>query len=282
MPITGRWIRETILGVCVALVCVFTGYFLAHNWQTSDELALGLLLGGVLFIYAGARFARVELPWARLGWIAVVLGLAALFFADPRSAGAGILVLAAGLAGPTVSPGVRLVQGLVLASAAGWAGLLAGETVPLTHEIITVFAIAGYVGLANSLRGGRSVGRGYLTAVIVVIAAGLVAMVVFGVLRPMAFIVGIFGVWLLVYIVLFGVKALQQPKVVRVALFADHALGGIGLLAAALLAFPLWREQTAELAWPVIAGLFSMLVLRAWPYVCRWTASVGHGPTEKE
>ncbi len=282
MPITGRWIRDTILGGCVALACAFAGYFLTHRWQTMSELMLGLLLGGVLFVYAGARFARVELPRARLGWIAVALGLAALFFVDPRSAGAGILVLASGLAGPAASPIVRLVLAFVLASAAGWAGLCAGEMVPLSHEIISVFALAGYVGAASSLRGGPPVGRGLLTAIITVIAAGLVAMVVLGLYRPMAFVVGLFGIWLLVYITLFGVKALKKPNAVRIILFSDHALGGIGLLAAALLAFPLWKEQTAELAWPVIAGLFSMLVLRLWPYICRKTASVGRAPMEKQ
>ncbi|MFO7899747.1 MAG: hypothetical protein R6V58_11895 [Planctomycetota bacterium] len=263
-------VRALVIELVAAAVAAWAGYFLAHSWQTLDEFELGLVLGGVLFGFGGARLARLRVRRARFGWAAAAVGLAALLAVDTRSFGAGLLVVAAGFVRPPAGPVPRLALGLLLGAGAGCAGLVSGR-IPGPGAAVSVAALTAYVGLACAVRSSRPVGRGGLAVVLAGLVAGLIATAVLGAFRPMGLFVVVFAVWLLIYVAYFGVHALRRTTAERLELLGEHLLAGAGLFAAALLGLAIPEDGTAELAWPVLAGVFSMVVLRSWPTVRRGT-----------
>ena len=49
-------LRQLAANLAAALVCLWTGYFLCHTWQTLDTVELALLFVAVACCYGGASW----------------------------------------------------------------------------------------------------------------------------------------------------------------------------------------------------------------------------------
>lgn len=264
-------IRQFIGDIAAAAVCCWTGYFLCHTWQTLDEADLVLLGVAVIGSYGGALGVAAGGRNRVAGVAAAVLAAAAAWYAGPLAWYGVALLFGLGLAraGLERTLGSRLLFGLLLAAAALFVGLsgrpVAGVNVAFGS------ALAGYVAIAGALRGPRPVERGALAImlaamlVVVLVAAGA------GLAMPFGLLASAFAVWLAVYLVAYGRHALKECNVLRLGLLGENALAGAGLFAGALLALhiPRGERSVGEMAWPVLAGAFSFVLLRAWPYLRR-------------
>ena len=104
-----------------------------------------------------------------------------------------------------------------------------------------------------------------------------------------------FVVWLAVRLWWSGRIVLRETSAAHVRLFAENALLGSGLLAAALLAAHIEPSEPTvgevvsgisrslgEAAWPVLCGLFSVVLARMWPYVVNSERGTGTRDSEHE
>lgn len=265
-------IRQFIGDLAAAAVCLWAGYFFCHTWQTLDEVELALLGVAVLGSYAGAAAIGAG-GWNRAGAVAALaVAVAAAAYVNPLvlcsvAALFGLGLLRRRSDGTQAS---RFVLGLLLAGAALVAGVCASRQIPAA-ALWCGLALAGYVGLAESLRGTRPVAKGTFAMTLGALMAAVLGTAAFGFARPFGLLAAAFSVWLGVYLGWYGRLVLKQCTVARLRLFGDYALAGTGLFAGALLALqiPQGRRSVGELAWPVMAGAFAVVVIRVWPYMVK-------------
>ena len=264
--------RQLIGDLAAAAVCLWAGYFFCHKWQTLDEAELALLGAAVIGSYAGAA----GITGGGRKWVAGVAALAVALAAAGRvnplllcsvAALFGLGLLRRRCDGTQAS---RFVLGLLLAGAALVAGVCTSSQIP-AEALWYGSALAGYVGLAESLRGTRPVAKGTFAMTLGALMAAVLGTAAFGLARPFGLLAAAFSVWLGVYLGWYGRLVLKQCNVARLRLFGDYALAGTGLFAGALLALqiPEGQRSVGELAWPVMSGAFAVVVIRVWPYLLK-------------
>jgi hypothetical protein len=276
-------IEHLLAKLSVLAVCTWTGYFLAHDWQTLDVLRLCLLLGGVVGCAVGSELMGRQRLTGGAGLIApalLLLGPAAMALADLRALVAAAVLISVAVLGRTTAGRTvagRVVLDLLGAAAAMSAGLV--DFLPLTLSTgYAVFTLAAYVAATGLACGGpAAVPRGRLgLAVGIPVAIALMVGAV-GMTRPFGLLSAAFGLWLALRLVLYGRRVLSGSSSARPADFAVLARFGTGLLAGALLTLSIDASapppggpegrMSAELAWPVAAGAFSFLAMRIWAQV---------------
>ena len=232
-------VRRVIGDVAVLVICVWTGYFLCNTWHTLNRLELVLLELGVAACY-------VALVWAL------------------ARAGRGL---------PGATLGARLLCGLLLGGVATFAGVLTRwpESAPVGPYAL---ALAGYVGLAASLRGPYPVAKGTFAVVCAGLIGGGLVLAGLGLTRPHGPATALLGVWLAARLAWLGHAVGPECRAERVEAFAESALAGTGIFAGALLVIriPEGRRELAELAWPMLAVVFSVVLIRVWPGIRKKTA----------
>ncbi len=282
-----RWTTEARRLACdlaVVLVGLWLGYFLTHTWQTLEfeKLLLAGLGSGVF--YAGLRWARQGAGHRPMSLAVMVAGAAAAAMADPRIPFALSLLLVSSLLRGrfnTARPAGRFISGMLFGGAAVCVGLVTALPLPPGVGAMAL-AFACYIGLAESLAGGRGASRATVGAVLALMLATVLLVASAGLRRPHGIIAAAFSVWLGLRLIWAGRSVLRATTVPAVRRFSELALLGSGLLAAALLAMRIEpadetvgevlggvSRSVGEAAWPVLVGLFSVLLIRVWPLVVR-------------
>jgi len=272
-------LRQLIGDVAAALVCVWTGYFLCHTWQTLDTTELALLAVGVSGCYAATFWAVADERRRVIGALLAVAALAAAGLGDVRAtAGAGLLACLALLraTGAERMPEARFLFGCLFAGAAVCTGQLEGFPVSGLAGLCTV-GLMCYVGLVWFIRGRRPIEKGTFAIALALMIALVLLVAGLGVGRPFGLLAAAFSVYLAVYLGWYGRQVLRRFDLGRVGLFAETVLPGAGLFAGALLALhvPKGDKVTAELAWPVISATFAVVMMRVWPFLRRQMSGDG-------
>jgi len=273
--------RGLVGDVAAALICVWTGYFLCHTWQTLDAAELALLAVGLSVCYAATFWAAADERHRVIAALLAVVALVAAGLGDVRAtAGAGLLACLALLrtTGAERMPAVRFVFGCLFAGVAVCTGQLKGFP-PSGLAGLCTLGLMCYVGLAWFTRGAGPVEKGtFATALalmigLVLLAAGL------GQGRAFGLLAAAFSVYLAVYLGWYGRQVLRRFDAAGVRLFGETVLPGVGLFAGTLLALhvPRGEKATAELAWPVLSATFAVVIMRAWPFLRRRLSGAGRG-----
>ncbi len=275
----GLDLRQLIGDVAAALICVWTGYFLCHTWQTLDTTELALLAVGVSGCYAATFCAAADERRRVIAALLAVAALAAAGLGDVRAtAGAGLLACLALLraTGAERMPEARFLFGSLFAGAAVCTGQLEGFPVSGLAGLCTV-GLMCYVGLVWFIRGSRPIEKGAFAIALALMIALVLLVAGLGMGRPFGLLAAAFSVYLAVYLGWYGRQVLRRFDLGRVRLFAETVLPGAGLFAGALLALhvPKGDKATAELAWPVISATFAVVMMRVWPLLRRQMSGDG-------
>jgi hypothetical protein len=282
--------RGLVAELAAVLVCAWTGYFLGRGWADAEPGAALLVCSGAVVAAAGAmRVARdaaaPNAPTAavrspRVGLVAVAVGSVAVTLATPYGAGvlpAGALVLAVlcehcGRGGAVAR---RFAFGALAGAGAVGVGLTAaGAWEPAA--LGSAAALAGYVGFACAARTPGISRQTFLALTFLMIATAIVIGAV-GFLYPAYWMLSaLFAAWAALRLGLIAREVAAGFERYKVQRFAEEALLGAGLVAGALLVLKVGASARAgdpkvlsEMTWPVLAGAFSLLMMRAWPFLWR-------------
>lgn len=272
----GRDSRRLVCELAVTMVCVWTGYFLTHTWKTLDAGQLLLLGGGAVLCVGGTDWAGTlrhsrrggAATWCLGGVVAIGIVLAALADFGALFA-AGVLSVVAVLRSGAVrsTPGVRCLLGLLFACAAVSMGLVVA--LPVSAQVGRIgLALGIYVGLVESARGNPPVARPTFGMLLGLMIALVLMVGAIGLARPHGLLGAALALWLAARLGIVGVRVLGRYTPGRVRSFSEQAQLGTGLMAGALLTMKIGSDgpnAAAELAWAVIAGAFSFVLMRAWP-----------------
>jgi hypothetical protein len=278
-------LRDAVAELAALLVCAWTGYFLVRGWADADWTAVVLVCvgtivaaGGALRLAhdaeAGGRSAR-----SRVGVLAALAGMAAVGMAGVIGWGlpTGGQVLSIWL-GHRLTRGNAMYQftfGGMAALCAVVAGAnAAGEWPAWAGKGALV--IACYVGLAHVAQAHALRRQAFLAVVCLLIALALLIGATSFLFPEYWMLSVLFAAWVALRLGLIARKVLgtYEPRYVR--RFGQEALLGTGLVAGALLVLKVASSDVAgdpkavsELAWPVIAGAFSLAAMRVWPFLWR-------------
>jgi hypothetical protein len=276
--------RRLICDLAVVLVGLWLGYFLTHNWRTMHVQRLVFIALGAVVCYAGIGLALLGAGRRPVALGVALAGAVAAGLGNERVPFALAILAVAALLRETVGrgrPAVRFVFGLLFAAAATCVGLVV--TLPVSGQAGQIcFAFACYIGLAEALMGGRDVPKNTFSTVFALMLATMLTVGALAMGRPYGVVSAAFVVWLGLRLIWSGRVVLRDMNAGHVRLYAESALLSCGFLAAALLASNIGpSEQTVgevlsgvnrslgEAAWPILCGVFSILIVRAWPYIAR-------------
>lgn len=276
----GRNARRLVCELAVSLPCVWTGYFLTHTWKTLDTEQLLLLGSGAALCVGGAALAGTlrhhrgngAPMWCLAGLVALGILLTALANFRALFAAGPLLVVATLRSNEAWSaPGARCALGLLFACASISMGPVIA--LPVSGQVILLgLALAVYVGLAETTSGDPPVTRPTFGMLLGLIIALVLMMGAIGLARPHGLLGAALAAWLAARLGIVGARVLRQYTSRRVHSFAKQAQLGTGLMAGILLTLTIkgnGRSEVAELAWPVVAGVFSFLLMRVWPLLVK-------------
>jgi len=270
-------IRQLLPSSAAVAICVWTGYFLCHTWQTLNYVELASVIVGVLCCYVGMTFVIVGRSTERAGPILATLGLVLAWMARPAAAiGAGLIPFFVFVEGRTsrTNAGTRFLFGALAAAAAAFAGL--ATKWPISRAAgLSAAALACYVGLAQAMRGSRPLPKATFTAVFALMVAAFLALAGVGLGSEHGYVAAVLLAYLAIRLGVEGALAVKDCTSEKVRSFACTALACAGLFAGALLVLQIGagKRSKAELAWPVVLFALSIILLRLKPYMVRAGAS---------
>lgn len=271
-------IRQLLPSSAAVVICVWTGYFLCHTWQTLDKIELVSVVVGVLCCYVGMALVIGGTATERAGPILAMLGLVLAWWARPVAAiGAGLIPFFVFVEGRTSrsNVGTRFLFGAVIAAAAAFAGLTTAW--PISRAAgLSAAGLACYVGLAQALRGPRPLPKATFTAVFVLLVAAFLALAGVGLGSEQGYVAAVLLAYLAIRLGVEGAWVLKDCTSEKLRSFGYTALACAGLFAGALLVLQIGEgERTkAELAWPVVLFALSIVLLRLKPYMVRTGAKL--------
>ena len=257
--------RRLFYDLVVISFCLWTGYFLVRQRADFLEMRFIFVLAGSVLAYIGVDRALADGRRRALGFVLYLAGTALALPGGMAAAVAPVLPLAGLLrrrgAGRPVA--VRFLLGCLFAALALAAGWL--TTFSISQSAAgSIALLACTVGLIDVLRSTRPVGKGAFLAVAAAVIVILVFVAAVGSTAPRGLVVVVLCGYAAIRVIWYGRHVLERCDAERQQAFAETALVGAILLAAALLVFhaPADRRSMSELAPPLVLGAAAIILTR--------------------